>query len=88
MIKCLFNKDDARLILGLPCTDFFMEDKLLWHYTKNGKSGYHVAMSSNLIPENLKAMKTKTWWRAIWEMRVANYIKQFFLETQSFLDTN
>ena len=37
MVKCLFNEDDAKLILGIPCTEFNLLDKLMWHYTKNGE---------------------------------------------------
>lgn len=49
MISCLFSEEDAQLILSLPCSDYELPDKLLWHYTKNGeyfvRSGYHVALS-------------------------------------------
>ena len=37
MINCLFNSEDVKLILSLPCSGSSLEDKLRWHYTKNGE---------------------------------------------------
>ncbi|KAF4370862.1 hypothetical protein G4B88_012662 [Cannabis sativa] len=43
-IKAHFNEEDAELILKLPCGSGGVEDKVMWHYAKNGeysvRSGY------------------------------------------------
>lgn len=31
-----FKKDEAELILGLPISSTGCEDRVIWHYTKNG----------------------------------------------------
>ncbi|XP_062080800.1 uncharacterized protein LOC133785597 [Humulus lupulus] len=93
MIKCLFNEEDAMLILGIPCSEHHLPDKLLWHFTNNGeysvKSGYHLAMSSKPFPECSEMGLNEALWKSIWELRVANKIKHFFWKLgHSWLPTN
>ncbi|KAF4362223.1 hypothetical protein F8388_008107 [Cannabis sativa] len=35
-ITAVFNKDDAEMILALPNSGWDLDDKILWHYSKNG----------------------------------------------------
>ena len=42
MVKCLFNNYDARIIMSIPCADHSLEDKILWHHTKNGEYSVEV----------------------------------------------
>ncbi|XP_062118476.1 uncharacterized protein LOC133832109 [Humulus lupulus] len=93
MIKCIFNEDDAKLMLSLPCSSVQLRDKLLWHFSKNGeysvRSGYYVAMNQIEMPENSDAMNSKSLWKKIWELRVANKIKIFLRRLcHAWLPTN
>ncbi|KAF4371306.1 hypothetical protein F8388_023466 [Cannabis sativa] len=36
-IQAMFNEDDAEMILIIPNLGWEIEDKILWHYIKNGK---------------------------------------------------
>uniref|UniRef100_A0A803PJ38 Uncharacterized protein n=1 Tax=Cannabis sativa TaxID=3483 RepID=A0A803PJ38_CANSA len=36
-IRAVFNPTDAELILGMATTEWDIEDKILWHYSKDGE---------------------------------------------------
>ncbi|XP_074361973.1 uncharacterized protein LOC141702164 [Apium graveolens] len=80
-IKLNFNKEDAFLILSMPCGDIEIEDKIIWHYSKNGeynvKSGYKVVMSMKDMVEASDMRNSESWWSSIWNMRVPAKIKHF-----------
>lgn len=46
-----FDEQEAKIILGMPLSQFGCPDWLIWHYTRNGaysmKSGYMVAQEMN-----------------------------------------
>ena len=93
MIRCLFNEEDSKLILSLSCVDYQIEDKLLWHFTKNGeysvRSGYYAALAHNSVPETSKTVNTSALWKTLWDLRVANKIKHFLWKlSNQWLPTN
>uniref|UniRef100_A0A803NTU1 RNase H type-1 domain-containing protein n=1 Tax=Cannabis sativa TaxID=3483 RepID=A0A803NTU1_CANSA len=65
-IQSNFHSDDVNLILSLATSNKEVDDKIMWHYSKNGeysiKSGYKLA--SNLIlkaeASNMKGIESKT----------------------------
>ena len=81
------------MILSIPCSEQHLEDKLMWHYTKDGeysvRSGYHAAMSLKTWPETSKSMKISALWSTIWELRVMNKTKIFLWKlSHNWLPTN
>ncbi|KAF4404312.1 hypothetical protein G4B88_014768 [Cannabis sativa] len=47
-VRAVFNPTDAELILQMATSECDIEDKILWHYSKDGeysvRSGYHVIL--------------------------------------------
>lgn len=92
-IKWNFNVDDAFLILGMPCGDIMIEDKIIWHYAKYGeykvKSGYKVAMRMKEMAEASDMKSFESWWSYIWSMGVPAKVKHFLWKVSHFwLPTN
>lgn len=51
IVKNLAHEDDALVILETPCGGPYIDDTLIWHYTKDGeynvKTGYKVDYNNN-----------------------------------------
>ncbi|KAK1401281.1 hypothetical protein POM88_000886 [Heracleum sosnowskyi] len=64
-IRNVFSEEDANLILSLPVVDNGVEDKILWHYSKNGeysvKSGYKIALDMLENAESSDMQKSESW---------------------------
>ncbi|KAI8525452.1 hypothetical protein RHMOL_Rhmol13G0231200 [Rhododendron molle] len=75
---------EAILKIPLPLVD--RQDQVVWHYDQKGvysvKSGYQVAMQSNLSLRNEKAESSfkpkKVLWKVLWKMKVQGKIKSFW----------
>uniref|UniRef100_A0A803QE56 CCHC-type domain-containing protein n=1 Tax=Cannabis sativa TaxID=3483 RepID=A0A803QE56_CANSA len=80
-VRVVFNEEDADIILKLPSTGWDIEDKIMWHYTKNGeysvKSGYCMAMElrKEVTQSNEKDMMA--WWRGMWKLKLPPKVKHF-----------
>ncbi|XP_009348699.1 uncharacterized protein LOC103940329 [Pyrus x bretschneideri] len=87
-----FEEEEAKLILGLPISLGGCHDKLIWHYSRNGKytviSGYGVAMDLQANREwdrkgtgmGSKSMMSDRVWQDVWRLRVPNKLKFFYME--------
>lgn len=92
LVKNIFVEDEANLILSIPVGNMSLEDKLLWHYSKNDeysvKSGYKIAshMSNG---ETSHTRNSKKWRKYIWSLKISPKIKHFlFKHSHSWLLTN
>uniref|UniRef100_A0A803Q0L5 Reverse transcriptase domain-containing protein n=1 Tax=Cannabis sativa TaxID=3483 RepID=A0A803Q0L5_CANSA len=92
-IQEVFNSDDAELILSMPSTGWELEDKIMWHYSKNGeytvKSGYKMA--SSLVEEQYQSNDKVLvdWWKALWRFKIPPKIKHFVWKlAYNWLPTN
>ncbi|KAK1354390.1 hypothetical protein POM88_047646 [Heracleum sosnowskyi] len=89
----VFNEDDAQLILSIPTEGWEVNDKIIWHYTKNGecnvKSGYKIANQDRLATESSNMKESENWWSAIWKLNVSPKVKQFLWKvSHCWLPTN
>ncbi|KAF4359788.1 hypothetical protein F8388_008350 [Cannabis sativa] len=80
-INAVFNREDAELILGIPSTDCDLEDKIMWHYSKNGEysvsNGYRLA--SDLLEEESQSDNSRLsgWWNGLWKKKIPPKVKHF-----------
>uniref|UniRef100_A0A803PEK8 Reverse transcriptase domain-containing protein n=1 Tax=Cannabis sativa TaxID=3483 RepID=A0A803PEK8_CANSA len=80
-VRSVFNMEDAELILSTPSTGWDLEDKIMWHYSKNGeytvKSGYKMA--SSLATEQYQSddQLYVDWWKTLWHLKIPPKIKHF-----------
>uniref|UniRef100_A0A803Q3X2 Reverse transcriptase n=1 Tax=Cannabis sativa TaxID=3483 RepID=A0A803Q3X2_CANSA len=80
-INAVFNHEDAKLILSVPSMGWELEDKIMWHYSKNGeytvKSGYKMA--SSLVDEQYQSNDKVLvdWLKALWRFKIPPKIKHF-----------
>uniref|UniRef100_A0A803QA44 Reverse transcriptase zinc-binding domain-containing protein n=1 Tax=Cannabis sativa TaxID=3483 RepID=A0A803QA44_CANSA len=80
-INAVFNREDAELILGIPSTDCDLEDKIMWHYRKNGEysvsNGYRLA--SDLLEEESQSDNSRLsgWWNGLWKKKIPPKVKHF-----------
>uniref|UniRef100_A0A803Q185 RNase H type-1 domain-containing protein n=1 Tax=Cannabis sativa TaxID=3483 RepID=A0A803Q185_CANSA len=80
-ISAVFNKDDAEMILALPNSGWDLDDKILWHYCKNGeysvKSGYRMACELKAERQQSDDHLAVQWWRKLWRLKIPPKIKVF-----------
>ncbi|KAK3219570.1 hypothetical protein Dsin_013540 [Dipteronia sinensis] len=75
VIRGLFDKLDANLILSLPCSTLPVPDALLWHFDKLGSysvhSGYHFGceLLSNSSTSGLLNL-SESWWKFLWRVKL------------------
>uniref|UniRef100_A0A803QHJ7 Piwi domain-containing protein n=1 Tax=Cannabis sativa TaxID=3483 RepID=A0A803QHJ7_CANSA len=79
--SAVFNKDDAEMILSLPNSGWDIDDKILWHYSKNGeysvKSGYRMACELKAERQQSDDHLAVQWWRKLWRLKIPQKIKVF-----------
>ena len=76
---------DAEAILQVPLRRRFVQDALIWSFTKNGKyivkSGYDVAKQLRKAESNSRETSVQrandSFWSQIWKAKVPNKVKIF-----------
>ncbi|KAK6146062.1 hypothetical protein DH2020_019931 [Rehmannia glutinosa] len=85
LIDDLFNQEEAAAIRTIPISSYRREDRLIWHYSKDGqyrvKSGYKVAKS---LQENIEAVPSTSIqisgiWKWLWALNVPPKVN-FYVE--------
>ena len=76
----LFYSTDVNAIVRTPLVSHDSQDRLIWHYAKNGiysvKSGYRIAMNNNSnTVQNMSNFPRN--WSAIWNQTLPPRIKLF-----------
>ncbi|KAK2640695.1 hypothetical protein Ddye_028490 [Dipteronia dyeriana] len=72
-------KEDADLILSLPCSSSNVADSFMWHSDKLGtfsvKSAYHLGcnLASNSSSSGLNLLNS--WWKFLWRLKVPFKVK-------------
>ncbi|XP_058784773.1 uncharacterized protein LOC131659623 [Vicia villosa] len=81
-IFALFNEEDAKQIISIPLSTSGLEDKIIWHFEKDGeysvRSAYHLCMQekADKLPGPSSPPDTNLW-KAIWKAPVAPRIRNF-----------
>jgi hypothetical protein len=82
LIYSTFNHAEAKQILSIPISQRSPEDKLIWHWEKDGdysvRSTYHLLKDQcnpNLAESSSSHLKQL--WKEIWKAPVSNKIKTF-----------
>uniref|UniRef100_A0A803PYI0 Reverse transcriptase domain-containing protein n=1 Tax=Cannabis sativa TaxID=3483 RepID=A0A803PYI0_CANSA len=83
----------AELILAIPCSDWDFEDKILWHYSKNGeytvKSVYRMASSLSTEQHQSNDHSLVQWWKKLWRLKIPPKVKHFVWKVaHNWLPTN
>jgi hypothetical protein len=78
LIETLFNQRDFLVIISIPFSRRRLEDKLIWHFNREGsysaKSGYKIALEV----ENLDAGDVKQGeWKKPWKLKLPLKIIHF-----------
>ena len=82
LVRQLFVPLDADIILSIPLSTSWPEDKLIWHYTSNGvfsvKSAYHLLRSKlrREAPSSSGGVGN-SFWKVIWGLDVPPRIRLF-----------
>lgn len=84
LIKDMFVPEDGKLILSIPLGHLTNEDKLIWHFSKNGlfsvRSAYHLTLRLEelLIPaSSSSSTQTLNSWKWLWNLKLPSKIKIF-----------
>ncbi|KAK6144475.1 hypothetical protein DH2020_021295 [Rehmannia glutinosa] len=79
----LFSQSEARSIISIPLSMNRKEDKLTWHFTKDGrysvKSGYKVAktLKENELRSPASSGNKTGLWKWLWALSIPNKVKIF-----------
>uniref|UniRef100_A0A803Q944 RRM domain-containing protein n=1 Tax=Cannabis sativa TaxID=3483 RepID=A0A803Q944_CANSA len=80
-IRAIFNGDDAELILGIPTNDASINDKIMWHYSRNGeysvRSGYFLASVRLEIEAQSNNRRMTEWWKCMWKRKILPKVNHF-----------
>ncbi|KAF4368337.1 hypothetical protein F8388_019054 [Cannabis sativa] len=80
-IRAVFNGDDAELILGIPTNDASIDDKIMWHYSRNGeysmRSGYRLASDMLEIEAQSNNRRMTEWLKCMWKRKIPSKVKHF-----------
>uniref|UniRef100_A0A803Q8A7 RNase H type-1 domain-containing protein n=1 Tax=Cannabis sativa TaxID=3483 RepID=A0A803Q8A7_CANSA len=64
----------AELILQMATSECDIEDKILWHYSKDGeysvRSGYRMAAALQVRDIQSDTEATERWWRQLWKLKI------------------
>ncbi|KAL3510138.1 hypothetical protein ACH5RR_029539 [Cinchona calisaya] len=84
LLEHLFWKDEVQLIQRIPLGDCRNQDKLIWHFTKNGNlsvgSTYHLIRDQTLNSTNTASgshASRSLSWKRLWKLKVPRKIKVF-----------
>ncbi|KAL5792216.1 hypothetical protein ACOSP7_000810 [Xanthoceras sorbifolium] len=82
LVRSSFAPIDADCILSLPTSMRSCPDKLLWHYSKDGKysvkSGYWLA--SSLAQDGASSSSSSagsSWWKFLWGLNILAKVRMF-----------
>ncbi|KAL5733341.1 hypothetical protein ACOSQ2_033033 [Xanthoceras sorbifolium] len=82
LVRSSFAPIDADCILSLPTSMRSCPDKLLWHYSKDGKysvkSGYWLA--SSLAQDGASSSSSSagsSWWKFLWGLNIPAKVRMF-----------
>uniref|UniRef100_A0A803NS66 RNase H type-1 domain-containing protein n=1 Tax=Cannabis sativa TaxID=3483 RepID=A0A803NS66_CANSA len=92
-IRAVFNPTDVELILSMATSEWEIEDKILWHYSKNGeysfRSGYRMAAALQVHDIQSNTEATEKWWRQLWKLKILPKVKHFVWKmAHSWIPTN
>ena len=80
-IRQMFLPGDADTILSIPLCCSWPEDKLIWHYTNNGrftvKSAYQLQLSLRLGAVGSTSTPQTDVWKNIWRLNIPPRIRVF-----------
>uniref|UniRef100_A0A803QJV0 Reverse transcriptase n=1 Tax=Cannabis sativa TaxID=3483 RepID=A0A803QJV0_CANSA len=80
-IRANFNHEDAEMILRLPPLHEGLEDKVMWHYSRNGeytvRSGYRMAAEMRKSEATSEGQLMKDWWSKLWKLKLSPKVKHF-----------
>ncbi|KAL3498256.1 hypothetical protein ACH5RR_040988 [Cinchona calisaya] len=84
LLEELFWHDEVKLIRSIPIGDVSNQDKLIWHFNKNGafsvKSAYNLIRNLSSDWENLGSGSlgsTNNTWKRLWHLCIPNKVKVF-----------
>jgi len=83
LIKAIFSKDEAKVILGILLRPLLPHDCLIWRGTSNGlfsvRSAYHLAkeLQDDLGGQCSSTEKGSEVWKRMWSMEVPQVVKIF-----------
>ncbi|XP_060967876.1 uncharacterized protein LOC133035735 [Cannabis sativa] len=67
-----FGTIDIERILSIPLSPFPKDDKIIWHHSDTSfytvKSGYHLAVSSDLMDDHSSSSTNRRWWNRLWKI--------------------
>uniref|UniRef100_A0A803PV25 Reverse transcriptase domain-containing protein n=1 Tax=Cannabis sativa TaxID=3483 RepID=A0A803PV25_CANSA len=92
-VRAVFNPTDAELILQMATSECDIEDKILWHYSKDGeysvRSGYRMAAALEVRDIQSNTEATNRWWRQLWKLKIPPKVKHFVWKmAHSWIPTN
>ncbi|XP_012836236.1 PREDICTED: uncharacterized protein LOC105956874 [Erythranthe guttata] len=86
MIASMFYEEDRKSILSIPIGSAINEDRLIWHYNKNGlfsvRSAYHTAVhleqeKAGVNIASGSSLVSSRSWKWLWDLNLPNKIKIF-----------
>ncbi|XP_060972579.1 uncharacterized protein LOC133038438 [Cannabis sativa] len=92
-VRVVFNPTDAELILQMATSECDIEDKILWHYSKDGeysvRSGYRMAAALQIRDIQSDTESSERWWRQLWKLKILLKVKHFVWKmAHSWIPTN
>uniref|UniRef100_A0A803PR89 Reverse transcriptase zinc-binding domain-containing protein n=1 Tax=Cannabis sativa TaxID=3483 RepID=A0A803PR89_CANSA len=77
----VFNCDDAEMILGIPTNEASIENKIMWHYSRNGEYSVHSRfhLASVMLEKEAQSDNTRMTerWKCMWKRKIPSKVKHF-----------